>query len=280
MNQQDWIKNEIGKQVRYHRLKSAMTAEEVAAALVISRSKLTKLETGLLRPTPEFIAAVSRVIRIPKPEKDALVAASRSLFSQLNPWQMISSSGLRGLQRYALEQERETRTLKSFQLSVIPGLLQTREYARRVFELSRPTSGKAIDQAVELRTERQKILENERKEFAFLLAESAVRFQICQRGEMEQQIEHLIENAQRRNVTVGILPFDEPIPVNICNSFIILDHEVHVETETADLIIADASSVRKYRHVVDALQRNALTGTRFIDFLSRLKIELRRKGNK
>ena len=250
------IKKEIGQRLRHYRERAGISEQELAMAVGITQSKLSKLELGRLRPSPEFIQAIARPLRIPAREKEALFESARSLFMEYQTWQIqMHGGGLAGLQSRVREQEHQAQTIRSFQMATIPGLLQTEEYARSV--LGQAGAGQSdIEQAVRERLKRQTVLNDPQKGFYFVVSESALLSRIVSPGEMKAQLKHLKTLSSRRNITIGILPVN--LDKLLWHSFVVFDEaEVRLETLTAGITLSDAMSIKTYLEHFEQLARVA-----------------------
>ena len=112
--------------------------------------------------------------------------------------------------RLFVELERDAAALKSVEVEVIPGLLQTENYIQALFENGQ--SGGADDDMehdVLARKDRQTVFtEENRPQLAFILSESCLRRNIGGPEVMREQLLHLVDMARRRNVHIQVLPFN------------------------------------------------------------------------
>ncbi|MFD3481882.1 DUF5753 domain-containing protein [Streptomyces sp. NPDC058665] len=168
--------------------------------------------------------------------------------------------------------------IRAFEATVIPGLLQTPEYARGRLAQGVQLFGSPddIDEAVRARLRRQEILYKRDKRFHFVLTEAALRFRLCPPEAMLGQLDRLIALSALPNVRLGIIGFDTPYGVAPWHGFWILDRErVVVETYSAELNLAQPKEVALYEGVFDSLATVASYGraaraviTRVIDDLA------------
>ncbi|GAB2929714.1 helix-turn-helix transcriptional regulator [Streptomyces mayteni] len=110
-------------------------------------------------------------------------------------------------QRY-MALEAEATGISHFAVSVLPGLLQTPEYARELL-VSGGLRGQELEQQVEARMSRRDLLEgDDAPPFRTILSEAVLRTRLRTAGEWRPQLEHLAEMCERRNVTIHVLPFE------------------------------------------------------------------------
>jgi transcriptional regulator with XRE-family HTH domain len=162
------------------------------------------------------------------------------------------------------QHEGEATALRAFELAVVPGLLQTEDYARALLSTRVGTSGTDIDQQVAARIERQAILERDSPPLLWLLLDEGVlRRPVGGREVMRYQIEHLTEMAERPNVVVQIISGDVGAHDGVNGSFVIADFAngpsiVYLETALTGMIIERRDEVDTVRVIYDGLRTEAL----------------------
>ncbi|SFS96055.1 helix-turn-helix domain-containing protein [Saccharopolyspora flava] len=112
--------------------------------------------------------------------------------------------------RLFVDLERDAAVLKSVEVEVVPGLLQTENYIQALFENGH-TGGtdEYLENSVMARKERQTIFtRREMPQLSFILSESCLRRAIGGPGVMREQLLHLVEVGRRRNVQIQVLPFN------------------------------------------------------------------------
>ena len=134
--------------------------------------------------------------------------------------------------------------IRSFQPTIVIGLLQTADYMRAL--LSGLHQGEDLEAMVAARLARQQILNTDRS-FHLVLTESALRWHVGSPNIMTRQAEHLVTVAARPNVQLGIIPWSRPVTHPVLHAFQIYDQRaVMVGTETAVAVITDARDVADY----------------------------------
>jgi len=161
---------------------------------------------------------------------------------------------------------------------VIPGLLQTAEYARARFAqgITMFKVPNDINEAVRARAQRQEILYRTDKRFHFVLTEAALRFRLCEPDVTLGQLDRLVSLSALPHVKLGIIGFETAYVVAPWHGFWLLDNErVMVETYSAELNLAQPQEVELYGSVFDQLAAVASYGraartiiTRVIDDLA------------
>jgi len=103
--------------------------------------------------------------------------------------------------------------IRNFEPLLVPGLLQTEEYAREILSVVEGDSQRKVDALVDLRMERQELLQSsdDPTTLHFILDEAVVCRHVGGAGVMRRQLQHLLDAAQRPNVTLRVMPFERGI---------------------------------------------------------------------
>ncbi len=112
----------------------------------------------------------------------------------------------RHLDDSVLDEETAARRLITVQSAVVPGLLQTAEYTRRLLPLVDPTERQDIGEFVASRLRRQEALYNQDKRFEYIITESALRCPVGDAPVMAAQYDRLANLSTLHNVRIGLLP--------------------------------------------------------------------------
>jgi hypothetical protein len=187
------------------------TARSMCEPLGVKHPTVSRWETGERGPRPEDVAAFMVAIGAPAALREELVEMSRDTTSR--QWLAMNVDGIpeqRGHFAAMLEIERTARKLTHVAPLLVPGLLQTEEYARAVFTAADvPTS--LIDTRVAVRIGRQAALT--RREPLTLLAflwEPVLHALLGGDEVMAEQLRHLLAVSERPNVDVRIIPTRTP----------------------------------------------------------------------
>jgi transcriptional regulator with XRE-family HTH domain len=262
----------LGKRLRERRRHAELSGRELAEALAWPPSKVSKLENGRQSPTDDDIRAWAKATDA-EDETDGLLAALHTLEVQNIEWQRQLRGGLRSHQNELVALDEATRLFRAFECTYVPGLLQTAEYARARFEQSVAVLkvGGDIDEAVQTRLRRQEILYRQDKRFHFVLAEPALRYQLCSPAVMLGQLDRLISLAGLPNVKFGIIGFATPYKVAPAHGFWLLDEErVMVETYSAELNLAGPQEIELYRSIFDSMAAAASYGRQAREIIKRV----------
>ncbi|WP_462186616.1 MULTISPECIES: helix-turn-helix domain-containing protein [unclassified Frankia] len=252
----------LGKRLRELRTSADLSGRQLAESLSWPASKVSKLENGRQAPTDDDIRGWTRATGS-QAEAESLLAALHTLEVQHAEWQRILRTGLKPRQQELIGWDERTRLFRAFEATVIPGLLQTAEYARARFAegIRRLKLPNDINEAVAARVRRQEILYRSDKRFHFVLTEAALRFRLCPSDVMLGQLDRLISFSQLPNVRLGIIGFETQYATSPWHGFWIYDTErVLVETFSAALDLRQPQEIELYASAFDQLAAVASYG--------------------
>ncbi|MBL7490426.1 helix-turn-helix transcriptional regulator [Frankia sp. AgB1.9] len=255
-------RNALGKRLRELRTSAALSGRQLAESLSWPPSKVSKLENGRQTPTDDDIRGWTGATG-GEAETEALLATLHTLEVQHAEWQRILRMGLKPRQQELIEWDERTRLFRAFEATVIPGLLQTAEYARARFAeaIRRLKLPNDINEAVASRVRRQEILYRPDKRFHFVLTEAALRFRLCPPDVMLGQLDRLISFSQLPNVRLGIIGFATQYDTSPWHGFWIYDTErVLIETFSAALDLRQPQELELYAGAFDELAAVASYG--------------------
>ncbi|SQD96927.1 Transcriptional regulator, XRE family [Parafrankia sp. Ea1.12] len=252
----------LGKRLRELRAAASLSGRQLAESLSWPPSKVSKLENGRQTPTDDDIRGWTEATGS-QAEAQALLATLHTLEVQHAEWQRILRAGLKPRQQELIEWDARTRLFRAFEATVIPGLLQTAEYARARFaeSIRRLKLPNDINDAVAARVRRQEILYRPDKRFHFVLTEAALRFRLCPFEVMLGQLDRLISFSQLPNVRLGIIGFETQYATSPWHGFWIYDTErVLIETFSAALDLRQPPEIELYAGAFDQLAAVASYG--------------------
>lgn len=255
-------RNALGKRLRELRSSAGLSGRQLAESLSWPPSKVSKLENGRQTPTDDDIRDWTRATGS-EGEAEALLASLHTLEVQHAEWQRILRVGLKPHQQELIEWDQRTRIFRAFEATVIPGLLQTAEYARYRFAegIRRLKVPNDINEAVARRVQRQEILYRPDKRFHFVLTEAALRFRLCPPDVMLGQLDRLISFSQLPNVRLGIIGFETQYATSPWHGFWMYDNDrVLIETLSAELDLRQPQEIELYTGAFEQLAAVASYG--------------------
>ncbi len=141
---------------------------------------------------------------------------------------------------------------------MLPGLLQTAEYAEEVLKASPTIKPEQVPEGIALRMQRQRILFEGGRNFGFVITESALRRSFGSPALMVAQYERLLHLSTYRTIEIAILPDDVPSPV-VPHEFTIFDDSlVHIGTVTKPVTVSETPDVHSYISLYDELLQLSL----------------------
>ena len=259
------------------REQAGFSGRQLADSLSWTPSKVSKLENGRQTPSDDDIRAWAQATG-GETETDGLLASLHTLEVQHAEWQRILRTGLKPRQQELIEWDQRTRLVRVFEATVVPGLLQTAEYARARFAegIRRLKLPNDINVAVAARVQRQEILYRPDKRFHFVLTEAALRYRLCATDVMLGQLDRLVSLSALTNVRLGIIGFETQYATSPWHGFWLYDQErVLIETFSAALDLRQPQEIELYGAAFDQLAAVASYGraaraiiTRVIDDLA------------
>lgn len=228
-----------------------------------TKSKVSKLENGRQTATDSDLRAWADATGHPE-AYPGLLAQLRGFESHIRSWRRQLARGHQPVQDAITAEHDRTAVLTIWESTLIPGMLQTADYARHV--LSRHTnlmqSPRDTEAAVRARIQRQAGLSDPGRRYRIMMWEGALHCLVCPPTVLAAQLDRLIGLIGINNLELGVVPFSASLPIFPGNGFWIYDdRRVVVEEWHAELWLDDAASVTLYRRVWDTLAQSALYGT-------------------
>src|SRR5215813_12123162 len=249
----------LAQRLRAMRKAAGLTGDQLATRLGWGRSRIPKIENGHKMPSEQEIRDWVAACGQPDEVADELLALLSQGHAVHRQWRQRLRHGHAAVQSEWDTLVRRAAVIRNFEVTVIPGLLQTPEYARyRELEIARIHGVRDIDAAVAARMRRQDVLYETGRTFEFIIFEAALRIGACPAGAMIGQLDRLNILSQLSNITLGIIPLGVTLPTMPQNSFILLDDVPYVETYGRSNA-ASASESESYKHSADALMAEAVT---------------------
>ena len=254
-------RRELGILLRALRDQKGLTVEQVAERLLCSTSKVSRIEKGHSAATPRDIRDFCDLYGITdKDERHRLMSLTQEA-RQRGWWQSydLDFSTYVGLEADAIG-------VKYFQCMIVPGLLQTADYARAMLEVSMPKlTPQRIDELIDVKLTRQHILGREDPLLLWaVMDEAALHRVVGSPTVMAAQMDHLIEVARHPNVIVQVIPYHAGAHPAMDSTFNILDFVnvpsvVYVEGLVGWIYMDRPVEIIRYREVFEYLCNLALS---------------------
>ncbi|WP_280261261.1 helix-turn-helix domain-containing protein [Nocardia wallacei] len=251
----------LGNRLREFRKAARLTGAELAKRAGWVPSKVSKIEHGQQTPTVEdltvWCAITDSALALPD-----LLATLTNLESMWAEWKRVAASGHAQRQRRSIELEASTQVIRNWSQLIVPGLLQTEDYARSVLSTCIDFLGTAddIDEAVAARMARQDVLRSGTRQIIVLLAEQVLYTTVGGEHAMIGQLEYLNEVIGLPRLVLGVVPRDFEF-IYTTTSFAMFDRRLAmVETISAELSITSPTELSYYEKVWTKLHQQARYG--------------------
>jgi transcriptional regulator with XRE-family HTH domain len=272
----------LGTELRKLRESSGYKLEEVAAQLGVAPSTLSRIETGKAPTKSAYLNQMLEMYGVEESDQRQVLVDMAREGHRKGWWAAYDDVLPSGFDIY-VGLEAETAAVRGYEISVVPGLLQTPDYARAVLREMFPRHGpEQIDRLVDLRMERQRRFDDDPPlELWAILDEAVVRRPVGGRQVMRAQLDHLLDMALRPGITVQVLPFDCGAHAGHGGPFSILefpnraDSEVaYVESVAGNLYLEKDREVRARAEAFDRLRAAALAPAASADLIAHVSKEL------
>ncbi|MGH3818083.1 MAG: helix-turn-helix domain-containing protein [Pseudonocardiaceae bacterium] len=269
----------LGARLSRYRNERGLSGVAVAGELGVGQPQLSRLETGKAKVTSVALARLVEVLGIPEADARRLDELRRR--SAEPGWWQDYGDILSEPVEMLIELEVEASWIRSYEGHVIPGLLQTRDYAERIITASSMHMRVAdIDRYLELRMRRQKRLA-EGMRFTAILSEAAIRQQVGGPEMLREQLRHINRASREFDVTVQVVPFTADAHAALGDSFVIIqwpdEHDpeaIYVDGETSWTVHERDGVIRQYVHAFASVQAQALPPRESLDLIHTVIKEL------
>ncbi|WP_165988848.1 helix-turn-helix transcriptional regulator [Streptomyces sp. YIM 98790] len=266
----------LGQELRRLREERQMTAEEVAERLLVSQSKISRLENGRRSISPRDVRDLCGVydVKDRKLVESLMQMAKESrqqgwwhAFAELSPTYSVYI----GL-------ETEAASLRIYEPQVVPGLLQTEDYARAVIRGALPEIAEEdADRRVQVRMRRQQRVHETRNPLRLwaVVDEAALRRVVGGPEVMSAQLRHLVEVSRLPHVTLQVMPFSCGAHPGLNGQYAILEFPdsadssvIYLEGVTSDLYLEKANDVQHYSVMYEHLRAEAHSPEQTREFIA------------
>ncbi|MER5643409.1 helix-turn-helix transcriptional regulator [Streptosporangium sp. NPDC002524] len=203
-------KEYFAAEFRRRRKEANLTQKELADDIGWSVSMVSMVELAHRKAPQEMIETMDKVLKL-----DGALT---------NLWDLVSHVGsqLPDWFRPWIEIEREAETLRAWQPLIIPGLLQTRDYAEAILRSKPRITPEQLDEYVTARMERQTILDRANRPMLWAVFDEGVLLRpVGEDSVMAAQLRHLTEMSERPDIVIQILPLDARATIGLTGGFVL-----------------------------------------------------------
>jgi hypothetical protein len=267
---------ELGEGLRAAMERAHLNGKEVARALDWSTSRISRMLTGRRGASEVEIASFLAICGTTGEERERLMGLCREQDTK-NWFQQFGSRVPKQIRTY-VDHENKATTITDFQALVMPGILQTPEYARAMYERSGTVPAEEIDERVAARAARHVIFSRpERPQCTFLIHEFVLRLPVGGAEIMSEQLHNLIRMSVRPYIRIRVLPA-AGAHAGLAGSFKLLESPeykavVYLESETTGVFLEKPEEIKAYQDIVRELSAVALSEGESKDLIARVAID-------
>jgi transcriptional regulator with XRE-family HTH domain len=254
---------ELGARLRGLRNEKGMTVEEVAAQLLCSTTKISRLETAVRRPSLRDVRDLCVLYEVDEATSAELMNLAREA-REPGWWTKYDDLDLDPL----IGLEQEAAIITCYSMSYMPGLLQTEEYAQGIIRTVAPKmEPQIVHQRTEARMRRQQLLrESNPPRFHVLLDEVVLHRGVGGPAVMAAQLEKILKATQNGKTVIQVIPFSAGAYAAIDGYFMLLEFSseselwpvIFVEGLSDNQYLERRDDIARYRETIDYLRTRAL----------------------
>ncbi|GAA2334116.1 helix-turn-helix transcriptional regulator [Saccharopolyspora halophila] len=267
----------LGLRLREIRESAGLSTRALATRLGIDRSTISRWESGNRVPGTAEVARALDACGVTGDARDETLNLSRG---QHEPQWLAVSAGDRSRQLSALiDLERKARRITNVSPSLIPGLLQTSDYARAIMRAAEVPPGE-IETRVATRIGRQEIITGRQPvELHALIGEAALWQHIGGATVLADQLRSLLDLSRYEHVTVQVIPAKAGWNPALEGQFVFLESSlyppmVHIENRRAGLFFHEDADTAEYRSAVETVEKTAMSPAASVELIAGVIKEL------
>jgi transcriptional regulator with XRE-family HTH domain len=272
-------RRQVGRLLRQLREQAGVSLMAAAQELEFSRARMYRIENGEVPVRKHDVIAMCGVYGAPGHMTEVLIGLAQE--SKAKGWWHAYGDVVPGWFELYVGMEQAASRLRQFAPSVIPGLLQSREYAEFVFGRWMDDAA-AVENAVAVRLERQSLLRRTRPQaprLEVIIDEGVLRRSIPDTLGMQKQLAHLVNVSTRPNISIRVIPYATgPHQASSSGQFTILEFPavgtaspepttIYCENLTGALYLDKLGEVETYDTIWNALDAVALSQSESDDLI-------------
>ncbi len=265
-------RRELGDELR--RLRGERRGSQVAAGLQWSESKLSRIETARTGISDADLERLLHMLGVPQSERPPLRELARRGRARVW-WAPYRSSVYEPYDEYVAF-EAEAVLMCEWESQLVPGLLQTDEYAHAVIRAAADERDtEVLERRTALRMARQSVLSRDpAPRLCVVLDEAVLRREVGGAGVMHRQLQRLYDASRRPGIDLHVLPFAAGSHAAVTEAFVIFDFEdrpsvVHSEDLVGGQLRTKPGDVAVYRAAFEDVRSRALPVSETRKFIAR-----------
>jgi transcriptional regulator with XRE-family HTH domain len=269
---------QVAAELRTIREQAGLSGAEVAKLMGMSPSKISRIETGITGLQIEDVASLLGLYKVPAATRDELLDLVRR--SEERGW-WTRQPGLPQLWRSLIDFEAKAARIQNYEALVVPGLLQTAEYARAIIQGIAPAITDAeLNNLVAARMARQAVLTRATApQFFAVVDEGALRRPVGEPGVMHRQLHHLLSVAEQPHVSLRVAPLTAGAYAGLRGPFVLLEFAeepalVYLENHATELFLEGEADLAAYRLALGTILNAALAPAATTELITQIVTEL------
>ncbi|MGH3817555.1 MAG: helix-turn-helix domain-containing protein [Pseudonocardiaceae bacterium] len=269
---------ELGEGLRQAMEQAELNGQQAATLLDWSPSWVSRLLAGKRTASPLHVAAILAVCRVIGAERDRLFALCQD--QRTSGWLQQHGSQLPKQLRTLINHEDKAITIRDFQAVMVPGLLQTGDYARAMIRDPRTVPADEVEDRVAARLARRHLFSRERPaRFTFFIHEFVLRLPVGGPAVMSDQLHHLLRMSERPYLTLRVVPAALGAHAGIAGHFTLMEFAefppvVYLDSQTSCVFLKEREEIAAYQHILAALAGTALNEGESRELIATLATEL------
>lgn len=271
-NQASVRQRRVSAELRTLRQAKGLTCQQVADALDWSVSKVSRMETGVRGLFPDDVAAMLGYLEAPAKLRDELLTLVRE--GEKPNWIQVGA-GLPKHWKNLIRIENDAKAIYNYEPLVVPGLLQTGDYARAVIGIgNQELSESVVDQLVRTRMGRQALLsKHDAPVLNVMVDEMVLRRPVGDAGCMHGQLQHLLNMVNRPRVEIRVVPFAVGANPGLEGPMVIMEFDaqptlVFVEVRSASGFLEEPAELSRAKVAWRTLRSMALSPEDSVRFIA------------
>lgn len=274
-------RRKLGAELRALRTAAGLTSGEAARRAGWHQSKVSRIETGTSGVKPADVRLLLDAYEVEDGRlRELLLALAGSGDAEDRPWWHAYRGVLPPTYRDFISLESQATGMRTLETSVVPGLLQTPEYARAVTRAAVDgVDEQRLDTLVEVRLTRQGVLRGDPPlRLNAVLDEAVLRRQVGGPEVMARQLDRLMEAARLPQVTLQVLPFSAGAHIGVTGPFVIFSFSntfdldvVVLDHLTSSLHLERKEDLQAYSEAFDTLRLHAMPAEDSLEYIAEIR---------
>ncbi|HEX5204228.1 MAG TPA: helix-turn-helix transcriptional regulator [Actinoplanes sp.] len=254
------VRRALGRRLTRLRVATGKSRREVAEAkLGISEPTLHRIETGKVPVTVANVRALCWLYGVDESVTDGL--SDLALGTSQEEW-WDANPALPDWFKLYVGLEASASAIRTYEGEVVPGELQTEQYARAIYSAEQSLDGEATERHVKLRMQRQAAMAARypKPRLITVLGQGVLARQVGGPEVLAAQVAHLCDVARQEHVEIRVLPWSAGAHAAMAGAFRIMDFEdpedpdvVYLESHVGALYLEEPAEVREYRRIFELI---------------------------